>query len=70
MANHGSSKTIAVVIALVLVTSAHAQLFDQCIAYYNGLGGQEGVQQVNSQKLSAHRSLMRLLLLLANFWGR
>jgi len=44
MARQNSTNALLVMVALVLVSSAHAQL-DQCVEYFNGLGGATGVMQ-------------------------
>lgn len=52
-----SSAFFAVVIAVLLIGGAHAQIHDQCMDYFGGLGGQEGILPVRRDRYLARDSI-------------
>jgi hypothetical protein len=45
-----SSAYFAVVITVLLIGGAHAQIHDQCMNYFGSLGGQEGILPVSRDR--------------------
>jgi hypothetical protein len=45
-----SSAFFAVVVAVLLIGGAHAQIHDQCMDYFGGLGGHEGILPVRRDR--------------------
>jgi len=45
------STLIAVCVAVLLIGSTHAQIHDQCMNYFGGLGGKDGIVNVGRRAL-------------------
>lgn len=57
MARSSFSTAFAVVFAVLLIGGAHAQIHDQCMNYFGGLGGQDGITAVRRCSMSGLKSL-------------